>query len=89
MLRNHGWLIKTRQTESATNSVSMARPPRRQRCAAMIALVCVCLLGGCARAAPDKGEIQDYYARLGIPPTASQKEIKQAYHRMSIKCVRA
>ena len=61
----------------------MAR--RQRRGALQAALVCVCLLGGCARAAPDKGEIEDYYARLGVPPTASQKQIKQAYHQMSIK----
>jgi hypothetical protein len=52
--------------------------------AVLTALVCACLLGGCARAAPTNA-IEDYYSRLGVLATATQMEIKKAYHQMSIK----
>jgi hypothetical protein len=52
--------------------------------AVLAALVCACLLGGYARATHTNA-IEDYYSRLGVLATATQKEIKQAYHQMSIK----
>ena len=52
--------------------------------AVLAALVCACLLGGYARATHNNA-IEDYYSRLGVLATATQKEIKQAYHQMSIK----
>jgi preprotein translocase subunit Sec63 len=53
-------------------------------------VVCAFVLCCCLVTAKDGGQKEelgdwDYYARLGIPSTASAQEIKRAYHKQSIK----
>ena len=75
---------RTNRVEAEGLMKMRLRPAINRGEAVLTALVCACLLGGCARAAPTNA-IEDYYSRLGVLATATQKEIKQAYHQMSIK----
>ena len=57
--------------------------PRGLRLLTVFALTAVLL--ACVAGARAQGAIEDHYARLGVAPTASAKEIRAAYHKMSVK----
>ena len=57
--------------------------PNGLRLLTVFALTAVLL--ACVAGARAQGAIEDHYARLGVAPTASAKEIRAAYHKMSVK----